>query len=129
MWMPLTDVQTEMGTLQFASGSHGAGYLGNMPISDDSQAQLEAYVQEQGYALSQVEAMAAGDATFHSGWTLHAAGGNSTDRLRSVMTIIYFADGTRVSPLDNANRVKDRDAWLPGAEPGDLAATELNPVI
>ena len=73
--------------------------------------------------------MAAGDASFHYGWTLHGAPGNATDRLREAMTIIYYADGTRVGPVDNANRRDDLDRWLPGLRPGELAASELNPVL
>ena len=37
--------------------------------------------------------MKAGDATFHSGLTLHRAPGNPTDRVRAVMTVIYIAEG------------------------------------
>ena len=73
--------------------------------------------------------MSAGAATFHSGWTLHSAPPNVSERMRPAMTVIYFADGTRVSELDNKNRIVDRDHWLPGTEPGDLAASPLNPVL
>ena len=45
------------------------------------------------------------------------------------MTIIWYPDGTRVAPLANANRQRGRDRWLPGLQPGDLAATELNPLV
>ena len=45
------------------------------------------------------------------------------------MTIIYYADGTNVGPLDNANRVADRDAWIPGGTPGQPAASALNPIL
>ena len=38
MWMPLVDLTPEMGIMRFASGSHREGYLGDMPISDDSEA-------------------------------------------------------------------------------------------
>lgn len=129
MWMTLADIDAAMGTLRFASGSHVEGYLGDIPISDESEAQLRAFVKGRGYKLRQAESMAAGSATFHSGWTLHSAPPNTTDRMRPAMTVIYFAEGTRVSPLDNRNRVSDRDHWLPGTEPGDLAATQLNPVL
>jgi hypothetical protein len=73
--------------------------------------------------------MAAGDATFHSGWTLHSAPGNHSDTMREVMTVIYFPDGTRVLEPDNGNRAADLRAWLPGCKPGDLAASYLTPVI
>jgi hypothetical protein len=129
MWMPLVDVTPEMGTMHFASGSHRNGYLGDLPISDESETQFEQFIKERGYTKVPGAAMAAGDATFHYGWTLHGAPGNSSQRTREVMTIIWFADGTRVGPLDNANRLRDRDRWLPGLQPGDLAASELNPLV
>jgi hypothetical protein len=129
MWLPLANGTPDMGTMHFASGSHRDGYLGDMPISDASEAKFEPFIRERVYAIVRGAAMAAGDATFHYGWTLHGAPGNSSDRTREVMTIIWFADGTRVCPLDNANRQRDRDRWLPGLRPGDLAASELNPLV
>ncbi len=129
MWMTLADINADMGTLRFASGSHVEGYLGDIPISDESEAQLREFVERRGFRLTQADVMQAGAATFHSGWTLHSAPPNFSDRMRPAMTVIYYADGTRVSELDNKNRVNDRDHWLPGTEPGDLAATPLNPVL
>lgn len=129
MWMPLVEVSPEMGTMHFASGSHRSGYLGDLPISDESEARFEQFIRERGYGRVPGAAMAPGDATFHYGWTLHGAPGNSSDRTREVMTIIWYPDGTRVGKLDNANRQRDRDRWLPGLEPGDLAASELNPLV
>ena len=129
MWMTLADIKADMGTLRFASGSHAEGYLGDIPISDDSEAQLKAFVAQKGFGLAQADVMRTGAATFHSGWTLHSAPPNFSDRMRPAMTVIYFADGTRVGALDNKNRVSDRDHWLPGTEPGDQAATPLNPIL
>lgn len=129
MWMTLADISADMGTLRFASGSHVEGYLGDIPISDESETQLRAFVERKGYLLGQAAEMKAGSATFHSGWTLHSAPPNFSERMRPAMTVIYFADGARLSELDNKHRVNDRDHWLPGAEPGDLAATPLNPLL
>jgi len=129
MWMPLVDVTPEMGTMRFASGSHLDGYLGDMPIGDDSEQTFEEYIRSRGYRIAPGAAMKAGDATFHCGWTLHGAGGNATDRTREVMTVIWFADGARVTQPDNASRERDLERWLPGLKPGDLAATELNPLV
>jgi hypothetical protein len=129
MWMPLVDVTPGMGTMHFASGSHKDGYLGDMPISDAAEAKFEEYIRGKGYPIVPGAAMSVGDATFHYGWTLHGAPGNASNRTREVMTVIWYADGTRVGPLDNANRERDRDRWLPGLKPGDLAASELNPLV
>ena len=129
MWMTLADINADMGTLRFASGSHAEGYLGDIPISDESEAQLRAFVERKGFRLQQAASMKAGSATFHSGWTLHSAPPNFSERMRPAMTTIYYADGTLVSELDNKNRISDRDRWLPGTEPGELAASPLNPVL
>ena len=48
--------------------------------------------------------MAAGDATFHAGWTLHRAMPNTSNQMREVMTIIFFADGSRLLEADYQER-------------------------
>ena len=129
MWMPLVDITDDMGILTFAGGSHRGGLLDSVAISDESQATLDQYVQQRGFPVWRPSQMKAGDATFHSGWTLHFAPGNVSDQMREVMTIIYFADGARVVQPANANQENDRQTWLQGFAPGTLADSELNPVI
>ena len=129
LWMPLVPVTPEMGLMTFASASHRAGSLGEYAIGDESQAAFERVVAERGWTRTPTPALVPGDASFHAGWTLHSAPPNATETLREAMTIIYFADGTRVGPLDHANRRFDRDAWLRGCEPGEAAAGPLNPVL
>ncbi|MEX0875399.1 MAG: hypothetical protein WD646_02165 [Actinomycetota bacterium] len=84
---------------------------------------------EHGLMIDSHGAMRAGDATFHSGWILHAAAANPTGILRAVMTIIYYADGVRVGEVLTPARQVDLEKWLPGCEPGGLAASEINPVV
>lgn len=128
LWMPLVDVPIEKGALTFASKSHKDGPDRAVAISDQSEEYFDALVKERGYAIAQGE-MQAGDATFHAGWTLHHAPGNDTDTTREVMTIIYFADDTRINEPTNPNQINDLKTWLPGLAPGDLAASELNPLV
>jgi len=128
MWMPLVDLTPEMGTMHFASGSHRQGYLGDLPIGDESEKAFEAFIQSQKFRIAPGVAMQAGDATFHYGWTLHGAPGNSTAQVREVMTVIWFEDGAKVTEPDNFNRKRDLERWLPGLKAGDLAASKLNPV-
>jgi hypothetical protein len=71
--------------------------------------------------------MRAGDATFHKGWTLHRAGQNSTSLFRLVMTIIWYADGTRISPVIGKSQQFDQRNWLGARPPGALADGPLNP--
>ncbi|MDA1192847.1 MAG: phytanoyl-CoA dioxygenase family protein, partial [Candidatus Poribacteria bacterium] len=60
---------------------------------------------------------------------MHSAPGNQTDRMREAMTIIYYADGAVIAEPDNPNRQNDLDSWFPGAKPGDIAITEINPLL
>jgi ectoine hydroxylase-related dioxygenase (phytanoyl-CoA dioxygenase family) len=129
MWMPLVDVPAEIGSMTFASGSHRLGHLGNVPISDESEARFREFVDQKGLRLDTHGALAAGDATFHAGWTLHGAPPNPTGTLRAVMTVIYFADGLRAVEPDHPFRQFDLKMWLPGVKPGDLAASTINPVL
>jgi ectoine hydroxylase-related dioxygenase (phytanoyl-CoA dioxygenase family) len=129
MWMPLIDISEGMGMLTFASGSHHSGFVGHLEISDDSEAVLGNLVREKGYPISSPKAMKAGDATFHSGWTLHCAPGNHSNVLREVMTVIYVADGAHVTQPENPNQENDRQRWLMGKEPGTLVDSPLNPVL
>jgi ectoine hydroxylase-related dioxygenase (phytanoyl-CoA dioxygenase family) len=129
MWMPLVDVPPSIGTMTFVSGSHRLGYLGEYSISDESDAAFEAMIAERSLTLDTHGALAAGDATFHAGWMLHSAPPNPTGTLRSVMTIIYFPDGTRVSEPTGPAQAFDLKIWLRGLAPGDLAAGELNPLL
>ncbi len=128
MWMPLVDVTAEIGSMTFASGSHRLGFLGEYAISDESEAAFQTMIADRGLPLDTHGAMAAGDATFHAGWTLHGAPPNPTGVLRAVMTVIYFADGLRAVEPDTPARAFDLTVWLRGVEPGQLAAGELNPL-
>ena len=65
----------------------------------------------------------------HGGWTIHSAGRNRSDHLRTVMTVIYYADGARVLPEVTDAQEVDRRAWLGGRPLGAVADHELNPVL
>jgi ectoine hydroxylase-related dioxygenase (phytanoyl-CoA dioxygenase family) len=129
LWMPLVPVTLEMGPMTFASGSHELGSVSDLVIGDASEADLSRLVEEKGLSCMSCGEMQPGDASFHSGWTLHSAPPNQTQKMREAMTIIYYADGARVGPLDHPARRFDRDAWLKGCEPGTVAAGPHNPVL
>jgi hypothetical protein len=126
MWMPLVDVEAGM---EFATGSHRNADMRGTRISDDSDAHFTQRLAETGAEITAVGPLRSGDATFHDGWMVHRAPGNHTGAMREVMTIIYFADGTRVGPADSDERRADLGRWLPGLQPGDLAASEINPLL
>ncbi len=129
MWMPLTDITPEMGPMVFASGSHKNGSIVSKAISDDSEEFYAAYIQENALSVSRPAAMHAGDATFHYGWTLHAAGGNASSAIREVMTIIYFADGAKITSPQHQHQEADWRVWLEGAPPGSVVNGEKTPLL
>jgi ectoine hydroxylase-related dioxygenase (phytanoyl-CoA dioxygenase family) len=129
MWMPLVPVSQEVGSMTFASGSHLQGYISKQVISDESHKTLKQYIENKGLQTVNYGEMAAGDATFHSGWTLHSAPGNPTDQMREVMTIIYIADGLKIAEPDSNARKNDLAVWFPGLKAGDPAASPINPVV
>jgi Phytanoyl-CoA dioxygenase (PhyH) len=127
MWMPLADLDAAVGSMTFVTGSHTAGKLRGHAISDESDAEYEQLVRSEALPEHTYGAIRAGDATFHAGWTLHRAGPNPTEQMRPVMTVIYFADGSRVSEPDSIYQKFDLGVWLPGLRPGDEAASPINP--
>lgn len=127
MWMPLVDVSVEMGALTFATGSHKWGALSSLAISDQAEEYFGKLIDERGFPVVS-SAMKAGDATFHSGWMLHHASPNKTNRTREAMGVIYFEDGARIARPDNPHKESDLK-YFPGCKPGDYAASELNPVL
>ncbi|MDB5278754.1 MAG: phytanoyl-CoA dioxygenase [Ferruginibacter sp.] len=129
MWMPLLNITEDMGMLTFASGSHREGFVGNLAISDESEAQLEQLIKDRDYPITRATTMNAGDATWHYGWTLHSAPGNLSDVTREVMTVIYYAADALVTEPVNEHQENDRNRWLQGITPTNAAASALNPLI
>ena len=129
MWMPLVDIDDEMGMITFASGSHIAGPVDDVEISDESEEILSRYVADRGFPIAKADAMRAGDATFHLGWTIHSAGANRSSRMREAMTIIYFPNGARITEPRSVHQQADLDAWFPGQYAGEIAGSSLNPIL
>ncbi len=129
MWMPLVDINIEMGMLTFASKSQNKGRIFNHEISDESEKEFAQYVADNGFEVTRAAEMKAGDATWHYGYTIHNAPGNLSQKRREVMTIIYMADGARVTEPQNKWQVNDRKTWLMDWPVGDTIDSELNPKV
>ena len=129
MWMPLVDIDEEMGIITFASGSHKLGPIDNVEISDESEELFTRYVSQNKFPIATASTMKRGDATFHLGWTIHGAGANQSNKMREIMTIIYFADGARVTKPNSAHQQADLETWLSGKQPGEIASSFLNPIL
>jgi ectoine hydroxylase-related dioxygenase (phytanoyl-CoA dioxygenase family) len=129
LWMPLMNIEPEMGGMLHASGTHLRGFLGQHEISDDSQRVYGEMIEREAIPVVASAPMRVGDISFHYGWTLHAAGANSTDTLREAMIVTYFADGMCVAEPTNPHQEHDRIKFLGGRASGMLANSELNPLV
>ena len=129
LWMPLVDCSRQMGTIRFVRGSHRYGDLAGRDISDESAHHFDEFIARERLDICQTEALAAGDCTFHLGWTVHGAPANHSDAMREAMIVTFYPDGTRVDTLSNPSRVNDARVYLGGRKPGELADSELNTVV
>jgi len=129
MWMPLVDIDETMGMLTFAAGSHKKGYVFDNEISDESEEAFDTYIKANSLPVEHPPFMHAGDATFHYGYTMHKAPGNYSNRLREVMTVIYVADGAKITEPKHKWQVNDHKTWLQSLPVGSLVSSGLNPVV
>jgi len=68
-----------------------------------------------------------GEVSFHHNLNFHTAASNRTDRSRIVLANTYYADGARI--VKNPTMVSgDWQKFMPGVDPGDVAASALNPI-
>ncbi|VTU25285.1 phytanoyl-CoA dioxygenase family protein [Variovorax sp. PBL-E5] len=90
IWIALTDMTEDMGTLQFLSGSHQAGPLGRFSRSvGDDMVKAKPWLLEK-YRKAGGQPLRAGDATVHVDLMVHGAGGNTTGRDRAAYTLRYM---------------------------------------
>ncbi|HUZ60369.1 MAG TPA: phytanoyl-CoA dioxygenase family protein [Hanamia sp.] len=129
MWMPLVDIDVNMGMLTFASGSQKNGSVFDYEISDESESEFDQYVRDKKFEISRAKTMKAGDATWHTGFTIHNAPGNNSDTMREVFTIIYLAEDARILKPKNSYQENDLKTWLMNKEVGTPADSELNPLV
>jgi ectoine hydroxylase-related dioxygenase (phytanoyl-CoA dioxygenase family) len=127
-WVPLQTTPLEMGPLAFAARSHRLGFGRDLEISDESEARIREMLGAEKFTYLE-EAYELGEISFHSGWTFHRAGGNSSPQARAVMTVIYMEDGIRLVKPRNKHQQQDWEAWLPGCKIGEIANSKLNPVL
>lgn len=128
MWLALSDISQEMGAMVFATGSHHGGLFPEVPFTLNNQEIFGRVIKDHKIPTKSYD-LRAGDATFHSGDLLHSARENSSTRRREVLAITYYADGTRIMEPNHEHRKIDLREFLPGLMPGDMAASELNPLL
>ena len=129
MWMPLIDINEEMGMLTFASGSHKKECVFETEILDESNQAFNNYVAENNIPISRPIYMNAGDGSWHYEYTIHNAPCNSSSVVREVTTIIYVADGAKVTAPKNKWQVNDLVTWMQDLHVGSFVSSGLNPLV
>lgn len=127
-WIPLQAVPPEMGPLGFYARSQSVEFGRGLGISDESEAVITDNMARNGFDY-ECSGFDLGEVSFHLGWTFHKAGPNTSDRPRSVMTVIYMDAAMRLAGALNPAQVNDHRQWCPGAIPGAVIDTPKNPVI
>jgi ectoine hydroxylase-related dioxygenase (phytanoyl-CoA dioxygenase family) len=127
-WVPLQDTPAELGPLTFSVGSHRSGFGRTLAISDESEVAIDAFVAERGYRIDDAP-FALGDVSFHAGWTIHRAPGNTSQLPRRVMTVIYLDADIRITEPANGYQHNDRQNWLSGRPAGGVPDGPLNPIL
>jgi ectoine hydroxylase-related dioxygenase (phytanoyl-CoA dioxygenase family) len=127
-WIPLQSVPMEMGPLAFYAGSQAFTLGRELGISDESERQITSLMEAHGFPIVN-EPFDLGEVSFHSGWTFHRAGANSSRHSRAVMTIIYMDQDMRLKTPDSPAQIEDWEKWCPGAVPGEIIRTAKNPLL
>ena len=127
-WIPLHAVALERGPLSFAPGSHLKRIGRDLAISDESEQLIRESIAAEGITEA-IEPYAAGEVSFHLGWTLHRAGPNTTTDAGPVHTEIYTDEAMRLAAPKNSWQEADHRAWTPSTRVGEVMADPLNPIL
>ncbi|MBS1495998.1 MAG: phytanoyl-CoA dioxygenase family protein [Bacteroidetes bacterium] len=127
-WMPLQATPLELGPLEFSAGSHQIVEGRELEIGDESEIAIERKLKVTDFKHV-IEPFDAGEISFHSGWAFHRAGANTTNMMRKVMTIIYMDKDMKLKKPENKNQENDWNTWCPGAVPGQIINSPINPVL
>ena len=90
IWIALTDMTEDMGTLQFLPGSPQEGPMGRFSRSvGDDMVKAKPWLVDK-YAKVGGQPLRAGDATVHVDLMVHGAGSNTTGKDRAAYTVRYM---------------------------------------
>jgi ectoine hydroxylase-related dioxygenase (phytanoyl-CoA dioxygenase family) len=113
-WIPLVDVDLQMGAMGYVPGSHRFGVRAYTNIFKGRGLDLTEGPEARGVAPEFTPARV-GDVAFHHGLTIHTAGANDTDQTRRVYTVIFFADGCTRAERPRHHPCVDRGGVAVGA--------------
>jgi hypothetical protein len=128
-WIPAQPIPRAMGPLAFAMPIDAYKLVESLEFSkfDTSYDREVARVFQANGLRVEDGPFAMGEVSFHHNLSFHTAAGNRTTASRMVLANTYYADGARV--LEQPTMVSgDWNQFIPGAGPGEIAASPNNPV-
>lgn len=128
-WIPAQPIPIEMGPLSFAKPLSVCELVKDIEFNkfDTSYDRKISQIFKENNVSIEDGAFDIGEVSFHHNRSFHTAASNKTIQSRVVLASTYFADGARV--VDEPTMVSgDWEKFIPGACPGDIAASKLNPI-
>jgi len=128
-WIPAQPIPRAMGPLAFAKPISAHRLVESLVFNktDTSYDRRVAEIFREAGTEIEDGPFAMGEISYHHNLSFHTAESNRTRRSRVVLANTYYADGARL--LDSPTMVSgDWQKFIPGAAPGDVAASHLNPV-
>lgn len=129
-WLPLQAIPAEMGPLAFAADAEAWRVAEDTDFSATGSSYDRGVSEAFRFAGVRIDdaPYALGEMSFHHSWCFHCARANTTTQPRTVLASTYFADGVRL--VDQPTMVSgDWQRFMPGAGPGSVIDTRLNPVV
>ena len=128
-WIPAQPIPVPMGPLAFAKPLKVFELVKDIEFNkfDTSYDKQIAQTFQSNNVAIEDGPFAMGEVSFHHNKSFHTAAGNRTTRTRVVLANTFFVDGARV--VEQPTMVSgDWQKFIPDVGPGEIAASELNPV-
>lgn len=128
-WIPAQPIPIAMGPLAFAKPLGVFDLVKDIEFNkfDTSYDRQISEVFSANKVVIEDGAFDIGEVSFHHNRSFHTAEQNQTRQSRVVLANTYFADGARV--ISEPTMVSgDWQKFIPGVNPGGVAASELNPI-
>ena len=128
-WIPAQSIPLEMGPLAFARPLSVFELVKDIDFNkfDTSYDKQVAKIFRSNNVAIEDGPFAMGEVSFHHNRCFHTAAGNRTTCGRIVLANTFFEDGARV--VGQPTMVSgDWQKFIPGVDPGGVAASKLNPV-
>ena len=129
LWLALSPATEESGCMRMIPGSHKGGVHQHDTTNDENNVLLQGQtVLGVDESKAVIAPLAAGEASFHHGWTLHASMPNNSDDRRIGLNVQYLATHVRQTKhkLDTAILVRGVDEYN-NFKPAKFATTDLDP--